>query len=178
MFFQELCFHFSAKWTFPSIFYKTDLSSTYFLSFLVMASAAAAASRDQFLCSICLDVLVQPVSTLCGQNFCMNSITTYWVSATHCHCPTCMERFEKRLDLKVNTFILEVVTPFQLQHLSENYARPLAVKTAAVGGNQSVHCDVCTGNTRKTFMFCVQCGKSYYCLLPEISRDRWHFEGP
>lgn len=116
-------------------------------------------SRDQFLCSICLDVLLQPVSTPCGHNFCMNCITAYWDSAPECHCPTCMEHFKKRPDLKVNTFILEVVTQFQLQQLSENHARPL--KAAAVSGDHSVHCDVCTGNTLEAFMSCVQCQKSY-----------------
>lgn len=126
-----------------------------------MASNSSSFSRDQFLCSICLDVLVQPVSTPCGHNFCMNCITTYWDSATDCRCPICMERFDKRPDLKVNTFILEVVTQFQLQQQSENHARPLAVKAAAVGGDSSVHCDVCIGNSREAFMSCVQCRKSY-----------------
>lgn len=118
-------------------------------------------SRDQFLCSICLEVLVQPVSTPCGHNFCMNCIKTYWDNSTDCHCPTCREGFKKRPDLKVNTFIFEVVTQFQLQKLSENQAGPLAVEATAVGGDHSVHCDVCTDHAREAFMSCVQCRKSY-----------------
>lgn len=124
-------------------------------------SSSSSFSRDQLLCSICLDVLVQPVSTPCGHNFCMDCIKTYWDSATDCFCPYCSERFKKRPDLKVNTFILEVVKQFQLQQLSENSTRPLAVEAAAVSEDHSVHCDVCTSNTREAFMSCIQCRKSY-----------------
>lgn len=147
---------------FHPYFIKLIYPSLIFRSFPVMASHRSSSfSRDQLLCSICLDVLLQPVSTPCGHNFCMNCITNYWDRATNCHCPTCTEHFQKRPDLKVNTLILEVVTEFQLQQFSEKQARLLAVKAAAEGGDHGVHCDVCTGDTREAFMSCVQCQKSY-----------------
>lgn len=122
--------------------------------------------REQLLCSICLDVLVQPVSTPCGHNFCMNCISTYWDSTTDCRCPICKEHFKTRPNLKINTFILEVVTQFQLQQLPEIHARPVAVpavvvEAAAVGGGHNVRCDVCPGDTQDAFMSCVQCQRSY-----------------
>ncbi|CDQ91485.1 unnamed protein product [Oncorhynchus mykiss] len=45
-----------------------------------MASSSSLLSEDQFLCSICLDVFTEPVTTSCGHNFCMVCITNYWDS--------------------------------------------------------------------------------------------------
>lgn len=118
-------------------------------------------SRDQFLCSICLEVLVQPVSTPCGHNFCMNCIETYRDSSTDYHCPVCRESFKDCPDLKVNSFIAEAVRQFQLQKLSERQVGSPVVEATAVGGHDSVYCDICPGNTTEAFMSCVQCRKSY-----------------
>lgn len=122
--------------------------------------------RDQFLCSICLDVLVQPVSMPCGHNFCMNCISTYWDGTADCRCPMCKEHFKTRPNLKVNTFILEVLTQFQLHQPPEIHARAAAVpavamEVAAIGGGHNVRCDVCPGDTRDAFLSCVQCQRSY-----------------
>uniref|UniRef100_A0A3B1JVM8 E3 ubiquitin-protein ligase TRIM39-like n=1 Tax=Astyanax mexicanus TaxID=7994 RepID=A0A3B1JVM8_ASTMX len=65
-------------------------------------------SEDQFLCSICLDMFTDPVSTPCGHNFCMNCIKTCWGDSQQCNCPLCKEKFTKRPELKVNTTLREV----------------------------------------------------------------------
>uniref|UniRef100_A0A8C9XCH8 Uncharacterized protein n=1 Tax=Sander lucioperca TaxID=283035 RepID=A0A8C9XCH8_SANLU len=43
-----------------------------------MTAANYLQSEDQFLCSICLDVFTDPVTTSCGHNFCKNCITENW----------------------------------------------------------------------------------------------------
>uniref|UniRef100_A0A3B3TL83 E3 ubiquitin-protein ligase TRIM21-like n=1 Tax=Poecilia latipinna TaxID=48699 RepID=A0A3B3TL83_9TELE len=43
-----------------------------------MSSGTYLWSEDQFLCSICLDVFVNPVTTPCGHNFCKTCITKTW----------------------------------------------------------------------------------------------------
>uniref|UniRef100_A0A3B3Y7K1 Uncharacterized protein n=1 Tax=Poecilia mexicana TaxID=48701 RepID=A0A3B3Y7K1_9TELE len=43
-----------------------------------MSSGTYLWSEDQFLCSICLDVFVNPVTTPCGHNFCRTCITKTW----------------------------------------------------------------------------------------------------
>ncbi|CDQ97156.1 unnamed protein product [Oncorhynchus mykiss] len=45
-----------------------------------MASSSSLLSEEQFLCSICLDVFTEPVTTSCGHNFCMACIRMYWNS--------------------------------------------------------------------------------------------------
>uniref|UniRef100_A0A8C6SLJ9 RING-type domain-containing protein n=1 Tax=Neogobius melanostomus TaxID=47308 RepID=A0A8C6SLJ9_9GOBI len=37
-------------------------------------------TEEQLLCSICLEVFMEPVSTPCGHNFCKSCISTHWHS--------------------------------------------------------------------------------------------------
>uniref|UniRef100_A0A3Q3D042 RING-type domain-containing protein n=1 Tax=Haplochromis burtoni TaxID=8153 RepID=A0A3Q3D042_HAPBU len=64
----------------------------------------------QFLCSICLDVFTDPVSTPCGHNFCKNCISQHWDISEKCQCPVCKKVFETRPELHINTFISEMVS--------------------------------------------------------------------
>uniref|UniRef100_G3Q7T7 Tripartite motif containing 39 n=1 Tax=Gasterosteus aculeatus TaxID=69293 RepID=G3Q7T7_GASAC len=74
-----------------------------------MSSANYGPSEDQFLCSICLDVFTDPVTTSCGHNFCMNCINEHWNTSDQNLCPMCKKDFITRPDLRVNTFISEMV---------------------------------------------------------------------
>uniref|UniRef100_A0A4W5RA65 RING-type domain-containing protein n=1 Tax=Hucho hucho TaxID=62062 RepID=A0A4W5RA65_9TELE len=78
-----------------------------------MATSSSPQSEDQFLCSICLDVFTKPVTTLCGHNFCMACISGYWDNTDHCLCPLCKQRFDRRPDLFVNTFIADMAEQFR-----------------------------------------------------------------
>uniref|UniRef100_A0A668A0W9 Uncharacterized protein n=1 Tax=Myripristis murdjan TaxID=586833 RepID=A0A668A0W9_9TELE len=73
-----------------------------------MSAASCLLSEDQFLCSICLDVFTDPVTTPCGHNFCKTCITQHWDVNTLCQCPMCKEVFKQRSELHVNTFISEM----------------------------------------------------------------------
>uniref|UniRef100_G3Q7Y1 Bloodthirsty-related gene family, member 2 n=1 Tax=Gasterosteus aculeatus TaxID=69293 RepID=G3Q7Y1_GASAC len=68
---------------------------------------------DQFLCSICLDVFTDPVTTPCGHNFCINCINEHWNTSDQNRCPMCKKDFITRPDLRVNTFISEMVVQFR-----------------------------------------------------------------
>ncbi|KAM4615566.1 nuclear factor 7, ovary-like [Polymixia lowei] len=78
-----------------------------------MASASCLLSEEQFLCSICLDVFTNPVSTPCGHNFCKTCITQHWDSDVLCRCPNCNKFFNTRPELLVNTFISEMAAQFR-----------------------------------------------------------------
>ncbi|KAM4633231.1 E3 ubiquitin-protein ligase TRIM21-like [Polymixia lowei] len=120
-----------------------------------MASARSLLSEEQFLCSICLDVFTEPVSILCGHNFCKACITKYWDNNDQCHCPVCRKPFGKRPDVFVNTLISEMAAEFR---------KSVDVKAAnCESQNQDVEvpCDFCPGTKVKALKSCLVCLASY-----------------
>lgn len=121
-----------------------------------MASSSSLC-EDQFLCPICLDVFVKPVSTPCGHNFCMSCITSYWDNTPVWQCPICKEDFSRRPNLKVNTFISELVS----------HVRSLRVTSSPVQSaprqqvDSDVPCDVCTATPTVAVKSCLECLTSY-----------------
>ncbi|XP_041790466.1 E3 ubiquitin-protein ligase TRIM21-like isoform X1 [Chelmon rostratus] len=125
-----------------------------------MSAASSLLSEDQFLCSICLDVFTDPVTTPCGHNFCKNCITEHWNIANQYQCPICAKFFHVRPDLRVNTFISEMVAQFRQ---TQQKSKP-----------GEVPCDVCTGTRLKALKSCLDCLVSY-CethLEPHLTASR------
>ncbi|XP_067447239.1 E3 ubiquitin-protein ligase TRIM39-like [Thunnus thynnus] len=122
------------------------------------AASCCLLAEDQFLCSICLDVFTNPVSTPCGHNFCKNCITEHWNSKVHCDCPNCKKVFDRRPELQVNTFISEMAAQFR-QSAQQEASSSSSDQQAAKPGE--VSCDVCTGTKLKALKFCLVCLASY-----------------
>ncbi|XP_044211845.1 E3 ubiquitin-protein ligase TRIM21-like [Thunnus albacares] len=123
-----------------------------------MSAASCLLTEDQFLCSICLDVFTDPVSTPCGHNFCKNCITEYWNINVQCQCPNCKKGFNTRPELQVNTFISEVAAQFR-QSAQQKASSSSSEQQAAKPGE--VPCDVCTGTKLKALKSCLVCLASY-----------------
>ncbi|XP_067441713.1 E3 ubiquitin-protein ligase TRIM21-like [Thunnus thynnus] len=123
-----------------------------------MSAASCLLSEDQFLCSICLDVFTDPVTTPCGHNFCKNCITEHWNSNDQYLCPMCKEVFYIRPDLKVNTLLTELVSQFR-QEAQQKASSSSSEQQAAKPGE--VPCDVCTGTKLKALKSCLVCLTSY-----------------
>ncbi|XP_075947744.1 E3 ubiquitin-protein ligase TRIM39-like [Anarhichas minor] len=121
-----------------------------------MSAANYLSSEDQFLCSICLDVFTDPVTTSCGHNFCKNCITEHWNTSDRCQCPMCKEGFNTRPDLRINTLFSEMVAQFR---------QSAQQKTSSSEQQESkpgeVPCDVCTGTKLKALKSCLVCLASY-----------------
>ncbi|XP_038136533.1 E3 ubiquitin-protein ligase TRIM21-like [Cyprinodon tularosa] len=115
-----------------------------------MSSSSNLWSEDQFLCSICRDVFTDPVSTPCGHNFCKACITQHWDGNVLYNCPLCLEHFTSRPQLKVNTFIKEMVSQFRRSSSEQQAAKP-----------GEVPCDVCNGTKLKALKSCLVCLLSY-----------------
>ncbi|XP_042246622.1 E3 ubiquitin-protein ligase TRIM39-like [Thunnus maccoyii] len=136
-----------------------------------MSAASCLRSEDQFLCSICLDVFTDPITTSCGHNFCKNCITEHWNSNDQYLCPMCKEVFYTRPKLKVNTLFSEMVSQFR-QEAQQKASSNSSEQQAAKPGE--VPCDVCTGTKLKALKSCLVCLTSY-CethLEPHLTASR------
>ncbi|XP_070783360.1 E3 ubiquitin-protein ligase TRIM21-like [Enoplosus armatus] len=124
-----------------------------------MASSNSLLTEQQFLCPICLDVFARPVSTPCGHNFCMSCISCYWDDTPACQCPICKETFERRPDLKVNTFISELASQFMSLQVTDAHIWGMEQQQASCGG--TVLCDICTDTQQEAVKSCLECLTSY-----------------
>ncbi|XP_030265472.1 E3 ubiquitin-protein ligase TRIM39-like [Sparus aurata] len=122
-----------------------------------MAAASFLPSEDQFLCSICLDVFTDPVTTSCGHNYCKTCITEHW-NHNQYRCPICATVFNTRPQLHVNTFISEMVSQFRLSAQQKASSSSSEQQVSKPG---QVPCDVCTGTRLKALKSCLVCLVSY-----------------
>uniref|UniRef100_UPI0037E8241E E3 ubiquitin-protein ligase TRIM21-like n=1 Tax=Semicossyphus pulcher TaxID=241346 RepID=UPI0037E8241E len=123
-----------------------------------MSAASCRLTEDQFLCSICLDVFTDPVSTPCGHNFCKTCITQHWDVKVPYKCPNCNDVFNTRPELRVNTFISEVAAQFR-QSAQQKASSSSSEQQVSKPGE--VPCDVCTGTKLKALKSCLVCLVSY-----------------
>ncbi|KAM8736601.1 E3 ubiquitin-protein ligase TRIM21-like isoform 1-T1 [Acanthopagrus schlegelii] len=122
-----------------------------------MSADSSLLSEDQFLCSICLDVFTDPVSTPCGHNFCKNCISEHWDSEAHRECPNCKKLFNVNPELQVNSLISKMVS--RIKEPEQQRASSSSAQQAAKPGE--VPCDVCTGTKLKALKSCLVCLVSY-----------------
>uniref|UniRef100_A0A3P9Q326 RING-type domain-containing protein n=1 Tax=Poecilia reticulata TaxID=8081 RepID=A0A3P9Q326_POERE len=75
-----------------------------------MAQTGVQLNQERLSCSICLDLLKDPVTT-CGHSYCMNCIKDFWdgedQKGTY-SCPQCRETFRQRPVLKKHTLVSRV----------------------------------------------------------------------
>lgn len=113
-------------------------------------------SQDLFDCSICLQLLEDPVTTACGHSYCIKCINTFWDTNNNrgrkYSCPQCRQTFSTRPDLKRNTLLADLL---------EEQRRTTSPSDDTCAGPGDVQCDACTGRKRKACMFCLVCLASY-----------------
>ncbi|XP_051746418.1 E3 ubiquitin/ISG15 ligase TRIM25-like isoform X3 [Ctenopharyngodon idella] len=116
--------------------------------------AEARFSQDEFMCSVCLDLLKDPVTIHCGHSYCKICITGCWDQEDEKRvysCPQCRQTFSPRPALGKNTILAEMVEKLKKTTLpADCYA-----------GAGDVQCDVCTGRKHKAVRSCLVCLNSY-----------------
>ncbi|KAL7888057.1 hypothetical protein AOLI_G00030310 [Acnodon oligacanthus] len=112
----------------------------------------------QFSCSICLDLLKDPVTTPCGHSFCMVCINDFWDHGTQrgvYSCPQCREAFMLRPVLRRNNVMAEVVDKLKRKDLKS----PSPVQYSSESGD--VECDICSESKGKAIKSCLVCLASF-----------------
>ncbi|XP_042597742.1 tripartite motif-containing protein 16-like [Cyprinus carpio] len=130
--------------------------------------AEARFSQDEFMCSVCLDLLKDPVTIQCGHSYCKTCITDSWDQEDQMRvysCPQCRQTFSPRPALARNTMLAEVVEKLKKTRLSAD----------CDAGAGDVQCDVCTGRKYKAVKSCLVCLNSY-CQNHLEQHESW-FKG-
>ncbi|XP_064871597.1 tripartite motif-containing protein 16-like isoform X3 [Oncorhynchus nerka] len=125
-----------------------------------MAQQGVLLDQDQFCCSVCLDLLKEPVAIPCGHSYCRSCIEGCWdqdVLKGVYSCPQCRETFTPRPNLRKNNMLAELVE--KLRKTGLQAAPPPALCYAGPG---DVACDFCPGTRKqKALMSCLACLASY-----------------
>ncbi|XP_076126947.1 tripartite motif-containing protein 16-like [Alosa pseudoharengus] len=119
---------------------------------------AISINDDILMCSICLDLLKDPVTLNCGHNYCTGCIKGCWDQEDQkgvYSCPQCRQTFAPRPVLNKNNVFAELVEQLRKTRI---HAAPPALSTAGPG---DVECDVCTGRKLKAAKSCMDCLLSY-----------------
>ncbi|KAA8586434.1 hypothetical protein FQN60_000270 [Etheostoma spectabile] len=118
-------------------------------------------SPDYFSCSLCVNLLRDPVAIPCGHSFCMDCISGYWNDADYTGiyiCPQCKITFTQRPVLRPNATLNMVAEKIKKSGLNLNLN---LTQGNFYAGPSDVPCDFCSGKKLKAVKSCLNCLASY-----------------
>lgn len=116
--------------------------------------------RDQYNCSVCLDLMNDPVTIPCGHSYCRSCIKHYWDrdESRRARCPQCRQDFPKTPALNKNTMLAEILETLRNTTLQGSPPSPPAQTSAQPG---EVECDFCTDVKLRAVRSCLECRAAY-----------------
>uniref|UniRef100_A0A671NIU7 Tripartite motif-containing protein 65-like n=1 Tax=Sinocyclocheilus anshuiensis TaxID=1608454 RepID=A0A671NIU7_9TELE len=109
--------------------------------------------HDQYSCSICLELLRDPVTIPCGHSYCMSCINECWNTNDQkgkYRCPQCRHTFNSKPPLNRSTVLAEIMEKLRSTESAQSLAGP-----------GEIACDFCSGEMIKAVKSCLECRASY-----------------
>uniref|UniRef100_A0A8C9XZV1 Tripartite motif-containing protein 16-like n=1 Tax=Sander lucioperca TaxID=283035 RepID=A0A8C9XZV1_SANLU len=126
--------------------------------------------EEKLCCSVCLDLLKDPVTIPCGHSYCMSCVKSRWDKEDPkkiYSCPQCKQTFTPRPVLVISSLLADIVKALKKTRL---HVAPADRYYATPG---DVACDFCAGRKLKAHKSCLMCRVSY-CEL----HLQPHYESP
>lgn len=123
--------------------------------------------QKKLCCSVCLDLLKDPVTIPCGHSYCMNCVRSHWDQEDHKNiysCPQCRKTVSPRPTLVKNTMMADLVEELKETGPQAVSADPSYVKPGDVSS------DFCAGRKLRALKSCQQSLVSYYELVDPNTR--------
>ncbi|KAK2863888.1 hypothetical protein Q7C36_003042 [Tachysurus vachellii] len=126
-----------------------------------MAEASISITQEHFSCSICLNLLKEPVTTPCGHSFCMVCINRFWDGQNQkksYSCPQCRETFAPRPVLRKSNMLTEITDLLKKSDQQSYLINALDIISLE---SQDAECDSCIGVKEKAVKSCLTCRATY-----------------